>query len=65
MTRHYDLDCTDCTFQESVDGDYGKVFDEIEVHQQENQTDLWTHFVAVQKRAETDPQPATEPRISR
>lgn len=44
------LDCTDCSFQASVDGDFDAVWAEIEAHQAEQEAGPTAHFVTVHRR---------------
>lgn len=42
--RVYELECSDCSFEETVEGDFYDVYDVIDDHQEE-QTDFADHFV--------------------
>lgn len=43
-TRVYELDCSDCSFETTVEGDFYDVYEVIDDHQ-EDQEDYTDHFV--------------------
>lgn len=49
MGAFYELNCTDCSFQTVVAGEFEDVFDEIERHRKEQEADTLTHFVNVHR----------------
>ena len=44
-TKTYNLTCTDCQFEATVNGDCYEVLDLIDAHQAEHEGDAFDHFV--------------------
>lgn len=46
----FELDCTDCSFDTTILGEYDAVRDEIDAHQQDRGAEPADHFVTVHRR---------------
>lgn len=49
VTSRYELDCTDCSFQTTVVGEFDEVFEDIEAHREAQFAGPTEHFVNVHR----------------
>lgn len=49
MSAQYELECTDCSFQTTVVGEFDEVFDVIEAHREEEYAGPTEHFVNIHR----------------
>lgn len=49
VNSRYELECTDCPFQTTVDGEFDEVFDTIEAHREKQSAGPTEHFVNIHR----------------
>lgn len=49
VNSRYILECTDCPFRTTVNGEFGEVFEVIEAHRDEHSAGPTEHFVNVHR----------------
>lgn len=54
VNSRYELECTDCSFQATVVGEFDEVFEDIEAHREECSAGPTEHFVNVHRVIESE-----------